>query len=103
MTEKPSPPASSSNTLRKVGADLRWLMQKSGVDPERSSPEHPAGAVVSIAVNTTVDQSLLISTILREFDADVMHREDQNPHCVRVFGVWLCVLVKETKQKKEAA
>ncbi len=83
----------TQNTLRKFGADLRWLVEKSGLDPER--------LVVSLGVKDSHDQSLMLSTFLREFDGETMMRYDAFPHMIQLNGVTVWVIV--TPPKKEAA
>jgi hypothetical protein len=79
-------------TLSKFGAHLRWLIEKSEIDPE--------GVVVSIQVKSNYDQSLLFSTMLRESDISCMTRYDQYPHMMVIHGVPVWVVVNP---KKEAA
>jgi hypothetical protein len=79
-------------TLSKFGAHLRWLIEKSEIDPE--------GVVVSVQVKNSYDQSMLISTMLCEFDGSCMQRYDQQPHMVVLHGVPVWVMVTP---KKEAA
>lgn len=76
-------------TLSKFGADLRWLCEKSGIDPET--------VVVSIGVKTNVDQSAVLSTFLREFNGATMRRYDKHPHMVVMHGVpvWIICTGKE--------
>ena len=85
---------SHQNTLRKFGADLRWLVEKSGLNPEQ--------VVVSLGVKTTHDQSLLLSTFLREFDGAAMMRYDQFPHMIQLHGVTVWAIVTPPP-KKDAA
>jgi hypothetical protein len=79
---------SQQPTLRKFGAHLRWLIEKSGVEPEHT--------VVCINVHTTEEQSKLISTLLREFDHATMTRRDEYSQLVVIHGVplWVCVIEK---------
>jgi len=80
---------STSNTLSKVGAHLRWLLEKSGIDPENG------GTVISIGVRSNEEQSRLISTLLREYDANNMQRSDTDAAFVRVHGVPIFVVVSK--------
>jgi hypothetical protein len=79
---------SQEPTLRKLGAHLRWFIEKSGVEPEH--------AVVCINVHTTEEQSKLISRLLSEFDGTTMTRRDEYSQLVVVHGVplWICVIEK---------
>lgn len=70
-------------TLRKAGAHLRWLLEKSGINPER--------CVISIGVKDEVEKSLMISTFLRDFDGRCMTRHDSHPAYIEVLGVKLVV------------
>ena len=87
------PTTTGRQTFSKLGAHLRWLIEKSEIDPEN--------AVVSIQVKTNHDQSLLISTMLREMDHSCMQHHDGYPHMVVVHGVPIWVVV--APRKKEAA
>ena len=77
-------------TLSKFGADLRWLCEKSGIDPET--------VVVSINVKNNADQSRVLSTFLREYNGATMKRYDSAPHMVQIHGVpvWVICTAKET-------
>ena len=76
---------SSSPTLRKLGAHLRWLIESAGVDPEK------AHFVIAVADET--ERSLMISKFLREFDAASMTRLDSHPQHVRVHGVLISIVI----------
>lgn len=84
---------STQNTLRKLGADLRWLVEKSGLNPEEM--------IVSLGVKTAHEQSLMLTTFLREFDGATMMRYDAFPHMIQLNGVTVWVVV--SPPKKEAA
>jgi len=79
----------TSNTLSKVGAHLRWLIEKSGVNPENGS------AIITIGVRNNEDQSRMIATLLREYDANHMQRTDTDSTYVRVHGVPIFVVVSK--------
>jgi hypothetical protein len=72
---------SVQNTLDKFGAHLRWLLEKSGIDPET--------VVISIGVQNVEDQSRMISTFLREFNPQTMVRCENGEHAgfIGVHGV----------------
>jgi hypothetical protein len=79
------PPAPTSKpTLRKVGADLRWLLEKSGVNPE--------AAIVSIGVPNNADKMQMIATLKKEFEAGVMVQYPAMPHAIEIYGVKVLVV-----------
>jgi len=78
-------------TLSKLGADLRWLCEKSGVDPET--------VVVSINVKSLSDQSEMMTTFLREFNGSMMKRNDKHQHLFVLHGVPVWVLCSPPKEK----
>ena len=69
---------STQNILRKLGAHLRWMLEKEGLKPEEVS--------VAICVGNETEKSLMISAFLRDFDKSSMARNDALPNCVR--GAW---------------
>jgi hypothetical protein len=75
------------NTLSKVGAALRWFLEREGIDPE--------SCVVSIGVCTSADAQKLMTAFLREFDEAMMFRRSDVPPMVIAHGVPLCVMVKK--------
>src|SRR6266550_4580301 len=87
--------STTKNSLRKLGADVRWLVEKSGVDPEK--------ALITIGVDTTEEQSGLISTLIIEFDATCMSRVETHPHHVKVHGVNIFVIVHKKKPPEAMA
>lgn len=76
-------------TLRKLGAHLRWFIEKNGVNSE--------DVIVSIGVKSENDRSLLISGFLREFDKDTMKRWDKAPDGVQVHGVKVFVVLPKSQ------
>ena len=72
-------------TLSKFGADLRWLLEKSGVDPEK--------VTVSIGVRGNDGQSKVIATLLREYNPTTMRRWDKYPNMLVIHGVPVWVQV----------
>lgn len=79
--------AAAAHTLRKLGADLRWLIEGNGVDPER--------AHVVIVVETKADRERLTECFAQGFDAGAMARSSAAPHQVTVHGVRIAVSVRE--------
>jgi adenine deaminase len=79
---------SKENTLRKLGAHLRWQFEKCGVDADRD-------ASVIVVVEREEDRSNMISGFLRDFDAGSMRRNDASPHQIVVHGVRIAVIVRE--------
>lgn len=83
----------SRPTLRKAGADFRWLIEKSGVNPET--------ALVTIGVPTRADRDRLSVTLVNEFDQECMWRDGQFDHIVEVFGLRIVIVaLPEVKQIK---
>lgn len=81
--------AVAQNTLRKAGADLRWLLDKAGVKAETD-------ARIVIVVETVGDRKKLIDVFDREYDPAVMDRCVGQPAIV-VHGVRIYVTVREPK------
>ena len=81
--------AVAQNTLRKTGADLRWLLDKAGVKAETA-------ARVVVVVETAEDRQKMIDVFDREYDPAVMDRCVGQPTIV-VHGVRLAVTVREMK------
>ena len=73
----------SRPSLGKLGADLRWFIEKNGVDPEK--------AIVAIGVESEIDKSLLCAALLREHDPAVSQTFGSNS--VIVHGVRLSVVI----------
>lgn len=92
MTEK-QVAISAENTLRKLGAHLRWFIERAGVDPEKCH--------VIIGVPSTIDQSLIRSEMLREFDKGTMTDNASAPTTTWVHGVPITICV--TKPASETA
>lgn len=74
------PAVSTQNTLSKAAAHLRWLVEKSGVNPE--------GVFVAIVVNTDVEREKLEAQLKTEFDPATMTR---GPHRIIAHGVKIAV------------
>jgi len=74
---------STTNTLRKLGAHLRVMLELEGVDPEQ--------CVISLGVPDEVAKSQMISALLRDFDPATMRRHDEFTAIVVVHGVPICV------------
>lgn len=81
---------STEPTLRKLGSHLRWFIEKCGVDAER--------VIISIGVKAEQDRSLLISGLLREFDASCMKRNDHHAEFVELHGVKLFVVIPKPRE-----
>ena len=79
--------APTQNTLRKLGADLRWLLDKNRVDAEKS--------YAIIVVETVAERDRLIAAFHTNFDAASMSRSVKSPHQVTIHGVRVAVTVKE--------
>ena len=82
-----------TNVLSKFGADLRWMLEKEGINPEDTS--------VHIAVKDEVERSRVISAFIRDFDAKVMHQIDGVSDWVVVHGMRIGVFVP-SPSKEEA-
>lgn len=85
---------SVENTVRKVGAHLRWLLEKSGVDAE--------AAHVMIGVRTVDDRRKLLQHITNNFDEAVMSTATNDRMSVRVHGVLVSVGVIAPPPKQNA-
>lgn len=81
--------AVAQNTLRKAGADLRWLLDKAGVKAETA-------ARVVVVVETAEDRRKMIDVFDREYDPAVMDRCVGQPTIV-VHGVRIAVTIREPK------
>ena len=81
--------AVAQNTLRKAGADLRWLLDKAGVKAETD-------ARVILVVETAADRKKVIDVFDREYDPAVMDRVVGQPTVI-VHGVRVAVAVREVK------
>lgn len=79
------------NTIRKLGAHLRWAIEKEGVDVE--------SAAVVILVKDEVERSKMISAFLRNFDPETMAASAEHPGKIIVHGVAVIVSVKKGEQK----
>jgi len=77
---------STQNTLRKLSAHLRWQIEKCGVAPETVK--------VVIVVGNEIERSRMISGFLRDFDPEIMTRDDRFPGAVTLSGVPVHVAVK---------
>jgi hypothetical protein len=80
-----APATSTDNTLQKASSHLRWLVEKSGVDPER--------AVVCIVVDTAAERDRIDATFAREHDHRTMAKTGK-PHQVVANGVKIMVTTK---------
>jgi hypothetical protein len=77
---------STHNTLRKLGADLRWLVEKCGVAPELIH--------VAIVVRSQAEVDKIAAGFEREFDAASMERGDRGNKIV-VHGVRIAAVILE--------
>lgn len=77
MTSKSA--VSTTNTLSKLGAHLRWQVEKSGVDPEKVD--------VFIVVRTKDEAALIKARFLEDFDPAAMTHNKNAPHLFCVHGV----------------
>lgn len=80
----PTSATSTDKTLRKFGANLRWLIEKSGINPEAT--------VVTIGVKDVAAKGRLLSTIAREFDRECMTTSVTMGDAVIIFGVPVFVM-----------
>lgn len=80
----PSAATSTEKTLLKFGAHLRWLIEKSGINPETT--------VVTIGVKDVAEKQRLLSTIAREFDRNYMVTSPLQGDAVVIFGVPVFVM-----------
>jgi hypothetical protein len=78
---------STVNMLSKVGADLRWFLEREGVDPEQ--------CVVSIGVPDRAALDRLTVAYGRDFDARTMRRDARFPAVMVSHGVPLCAIAKK--------
>ena len=78
---------STQNTLRKLGADLRWFVEKNGVDPQK--------ATVMLCVESLADRDKLIDGFGREYEGEVMKRWAHAPFQIMVHGIGIAIVVKE--------
>jgi hypothetical protein len=78
---------SMQNTLRKVGADLRWQLEKCGISAEK--------AYVVIVVETKAERDRVIEGFARDYDSAVMRHADGAPHQIIIHGVRIAVRVRE--------
>jgi hypothetical protein len=74
----------SRPTLCKVGADLRWLLEKSGIDAEKT--------LVTIGVPTKADKDRLSIVFANEFDAATMKRVNGSEYIIEVLGLNIIVV-----------
>ena len=74
----------TQNTLRKLGADARWLLDKNGVDAEK--------AYIAILVETPAERDRMMVAFQDEFDKASMTRTTST---ITVHGVKIFVTVKE--------
>lgn len=75
---------STQNTLRKLGANLRWFIEKSGVKPEE--------VYVAIVVNSKADRDKITAAFTREHDRETMTRFE-TPDRLAISGVKVTVTV----------
>ncbi len=80
---------STVNMLSKVGADLRWFLEREGVDPER--------CVVSIGVPDEVAVAAVSETFRRDYVAGRMERRDDCPLMIVAHGVRMAVVARSKK------
>jgi hypothetical protein len=79
-----APTTSTQNTLRKLGAHLRWFIEKSGVNPE--------GVYVAIVVNSKADHDRITAAFAQEHDRQFMVRFE-TPDRIAINGVKVTVTV----------
>lgn len=82
-----APATSSENTLNKASAHLRWLIEKSGVNPER--------AIVCVILDTVADRDKLEARFADEFRPATMSKSSASPHQIVANGVKITVTVRE--------
>ena len=78
-------PHVQGNALRKLGADLRWLMEQSGLDPELPT--------FVLVVDRPKDRDAMIEAFRKNFEPAVMKRPSE-PHAIVVHGVRMMVSVR---------
>jgi hypothetical protein len=81
-----APATSTTNTMNKASAHLRWLVEKAGVNPE--------GVIVAFIVPTAADRDRLVGRFAEEYDAETMTKS-QHRHQVIANGVKIAVSVRE--------
>lgn len=75
----PSAAISTDKTLSKAFANLRWLIEKNGVDPET--------VVVSIGVRNRAEKDRLTVGLGKEFDSSCMRAPTNCPESIIVHGI----------------
>jgi hypothetical protein len=81
-----APATSTTNTLNKASAHIRWLVEKAGVNPE--------GIIVALIVPTAADRDRLVGRLAKEYDAKTMTKS-QSRNQVIANGVKFAVTVRE--------
>jgi hypothetical protein len=76
---------SAENTLRKIGAHLRWQLEKCGVDAEKQT--------FVIVVSTDDERDAIVAGFERDFDQGSMSR-GTDTHRITVHGVNISVVVQ---------
>jgi hypothetical protein len=76
---------STQNTTSKLGAHLRWMLEKEGVNPER--------VIVSLGVGSEDERNRMIVAFDRDFDRLHMKRGKDFPGLVIVHGVPIVIVV----------
>ena len=79
----------SRDSLAKLGATARWLLEKAGIQPEGSD------TLVCIGVRNENEKDKLIARMQYEFDARVMTRLQQSTSVMQIHGVWFSVVVAQ--------
>ena len=79
------PVVSTTNTLSKLGAHLRWLAEREGVDPER--------CIVSVGVRGEDGLRKMTDAFARDFDAATMRHDARYPSIYVVHGVPICLVL----------
>lgn len=82
-----APARSAERTLGKLGAHLRWQIEKAGVDPE--------AADVVILVDALAEAERLTTAFHEGFDGSVMSRAPTQPSLFVVHGVRIRIGVRE--------
>ena len=82
--------AEQTKTLAKFGAHLRWLIEQSGVNPERCT--------ASIIVPNAEAEAKLIDVFKKNYDAKIMKRDSNHPSVIVVHGVAVVITISLRKE-----
>lgn len=80
----------SRDSLSKLGASTRWLIEKAGIKPEGDR------VMFVIGVRDKNEQDKMLARINYEFDGRVMERSAE-PSVIKLHGIWFSVVVTQTR------